>query len=99
MNVTKDERIKLVLEHFAPEKQKMKCIEECGELITALAKGKGVIEEIADVIIMANQMRLLFGKDKVDEKIKQKLGRTMELVRYESGKKQEKGFSRGKPIN
>ena len=84
MDVTKDKRIELVLVHFAPERQKMKCIEECGELITALAKGCGVAEEIADVIIMANQMRLLFGKDKVDAKIGQKLDRTMEIVMDQS---------------
>jgi len=60
--------------------------EECMELLLALQRLRrrkeyeteimsNVIDEVADVIIMISQARLIFGKDKVDERIKFKLQR------------------------
>lgn len=54
--------------------------EEAGELIIALARLRrgresNVIEEIADVLIMASQMRTMFGPDAVDSVIAFKMER------------------------
>ena len=57
-------------------------IEECSELIQAICKRKrsypnedNLIEEIADVCIMMDQLKLMFGIDKVEEAIVKKLNR------------------------
>lgn len=57
-----------VLEHYGVQNQMVKCMEECGELIQALARNlsgehneENVAEELADVEIMIAQMRLIFG--------------------------------------
>ena len=70
------------------EAQMMKCIEEMAELIQAINKYfrastqfkwaeayDSVVEEIADVQIMLEQMRIVFGDKSVDEQITAKLGR------------------------
>ena len=60
-------------------------IEECGELISALMQqGRGrdtnVIEEIADVLIMTYQLRLMFGASEVDRIIIEKMKRLEKRV-------------------
>jgi len=60
--------------------------EECAELIKALCKFKrtgqtgDVIEEIADVCIMMDQMKLIFGEWQVDNAITRKLDRLKERI-------------------
>jgi len=60
--------------------------EECAELIHALCKFKrtgqtvDVIEEIADVLIMMEQMKLIFGEWHVDNAVKRKLDRLEERI-------------------
>lgn len=61
------------LEAYGPRDQCDQCIEEMAELTVAIrhrSRGKiplmHVCEEIADVLIMAGQMRLLFGAEYVD---------------------------------
>ena len=73
--------------HYGKENQKKKCIEEMAELTKALCKETfvspdevdgnliNIQEEIADVIIMANQMRIIYGPDQVDAAIEYKLNR------------------------
>jgi NTP pyrophosphatase (non-canonical NTP hydrolase) len=70
------------LEHYGLHHQIMKCMEECGELIQALAKNmcgehyaENVAEELADVEIMLMQMRMAFGRSRVDRVMAQKLAR------------------------
>ena len=82
------ELLKRIIETYGIENQMLQCIEEMGELIQAInkyrrAKGssscidsyKQVIEEIADVQIMIEQMRLMFDGAAVDEVIAEKLER------------------------
>ena len=65
--------------------------EECGELITSLARylrgratEEDVITEVADVAIMMEQMAVLFGKEKFEEEKERKLQRLKErLAKYE----------------
>lgn len=70
------------LEHYGVHSQIVKCMEECGELIQALAKNmcgehyaENVAEELADVEIMLMQMRIAFGRSSVDRVRAQKLAR------------------------
>lgn len=76
------------IDTYGTKAQMMQCIEEMAELIQAINKyfrantdeemAKAyisVIEEISDVQIMLEQMRLLFGDKAVDEQITAKLGR------------------------
>jgi len=79
--VSNHERIyKRALTNFGESKQIDMAIEECAELTLALQHNKrgraaNVITEIADVTIMAGQMRLLFGAEAVDAEIEEKLKR------------------------
>lgn len=65
MNVTRDEIYVLALKKYGIEKQMIKCIEELSELQKELCKhslGQGniehITEEIADVEIMLEQMKI-----------------------------------------
>lgn len=72
------------LAHYGVESQVTQAIEECRELDFALFSWRedgselhqeSVIDEIADVLIMAEQMRIAFGADAVDERIRFKVER------------------------
>ena len=70
------------LEHYGVHHQIVKCMEECGELIQALARNmcgeeniENVVEELADVEIMLMQMRTVFGSSSVHRVRAQKLAR------------------------
>lgn len=70
------------LEHYGVHSQIVKCMEECGELIQALARKlsgehneENVAEELADVEIMLMQMKMAFGRQKVYRVRAQKLAR------------------------
>lgn len=70
-------------------------IEECSELILSIQhfrRGRvnedKVAEEIADVMIMSEQARLIFGPDRVDKWKARKLKRLKERV--ENGKSEER---------
>lgn len=75
-----------IAEHFGLENQKVKTIEECSELITAIAKNdiNNIIEEIADVQIMLRQLVHLYDiEDNVKEMIEFKLNRTKERYKID----------------
>ena len=64
------------IDHFGAEKQIMKAIEEMAELTTELARFRNnrgmainILEELADVSIMVEQMCLIFGKELVENHI------------------------------
>ena len=76
------------IDTYGTKAQMMQCIEEMAELIQAINKYfrantdeemakayVSVIEEISDVQIMLEQMRIVFGDKAVDEQITAKLGR------------------------
>lgn len=63
------------------------CVEECSELLNAIAKykrGRGnesaVIEELADVSVMVDQLSLYFGKAEFNRIKEAKLQRLYERV-------------------
>jgi hypothetical protein len=49
-----------LLAKFGEDNQKLKTIEEMAELIQAIIKGTNVDEEMADVQIMLDQMKILY---------------------------------------
>ena len=86
--------IKRIISTYGIENQMLQCIEEMGELIVAIHKYiragfddtcvdayTNVIEEIADVQIMIEQMRWMFDGAAVDEVIVEKLERMEERIK------------------
>ena len=80
--------LRKAIDTYGTEAQMMQCIEEMAELIQAINKYfrantdeemakayVSVIEEISDVQIMLEQMRIVFGDKSVDKQITAKLGR------------------------
>lgn len=76
---------KKAIEVYTKENQVIKCLEELGELSQALAKWllcqsifppselkKHVLEEVADVQIMLDQMKMIFGTTLIEEDAKLK---------------------------
>jgi NTP pyrophosphatase (non-canonical NTP hydrolase) len=96
---TRYEMITSVLEkavnHYGKKAQKDQCIEECLELSLAMRKHlrypddkdkvTHVIDEIADCIIMLGQMSLIFGVDKVEERIDYKVDRLDKRIEGDNG--------------
>lgn len=87
------------VEHFGRLNQLIKAMEECGELIQALARwieGAPVIgniaEEIADVEIMLEQVKVVLGeqyKEYLELKKAEKLGRLAKLIAGEKYTEEE----------
>ena len=76
------ERCATILAHYGEPKQITKAVEELGELVAALARSANyndteVIDEIADVTIMLEQLTQNYGRDAVQERVAYKLRRTL----------------------
>ena len=87
-----DLRIEQIATHYGFTSQADIAIEECGELIQAVCKFrrgyseeryKNMIEEVADVLIMARQLRYLLGYDVIDSIVNEKLDRQMRRIEDE----------------
>lgn len=70
------------LQKWGAEAQYDQAVEECAELITVLKhfrRGKvgeaEVVSELADVILMAGQLAYMFGEEKVEQAVEEKLGK------------------------
>lgn len=70
------------ISHYGIDNQKNMLVEECGELLNAMAKHKrdrattrDVITELADVSIMVEQMALFFGREQFDVEKERKIER------------------------
>lgn len=80
--IEKDETCRMALKHFGAEHQMLKMVEECNELANALmhymdnrATADEVITELADVVVMLNQMVIAFGIPQTEEEIERKYAR------------------------
>jgi len=87
--VKQREITRMAEEQWGTEAQKQMVVEECAELITAISHNdRGRIglaelaEEVADVEIMLDFMRLYLSDDAVDQAKKIKLERLAERVKY-----------------
>lgn len=90
---SEDSRIYQISNHYGYAAQSDKIIEECAELTQAIMKLRWgwsddkldhVQEELADVLIMARQLRVMLGADDIDEIINQKLDRQIERIADET---------------
>jgi len=85
--------LRRALLHFTHKHQISKAIEELGELITAIGRydqnsvgdknATAVIEEIADVKIMMDQLALIFGPLEVQRVEQEKLERLAKTIGFE----------------
>jgi len=81
------------LDKWGAEAQYDQAIEECAELITALKhlkRGKAdeqkVIAELADVYLMVGQLSYMFGSDKLEKAVDDKLEKLAALLDDEEGR-------------
>lgn len=89
MNQTQKDLCKVAVGFFGINHQKMKAVEEMGELITVLGREtdkkvpvEDVITEIADATIMLQQLSIIYGQDKIDAEIERKLDRLKERIKH-----------------
>lgn len=87
---TMREKLRRIAEHYGLEPQLRQLMEECGELIVASNKYfrnnaiDGLIEEIADVEIMTEQIKMLLDIGKyVDRAKENKIARQLERIKNE----------------
>lgn len=87
-----------ILDHYGSGHQIDKCIEELSELKYCLEELKSetddverhlllvqeIVQEIADVIIMATQMSIKFGVKEVEEQVEYKIKRTLRRIEDET---------------
>jgi NTP pyrophosphatase (non-canonical NTP hydrolase) len=85
---SEDSRIIQIANHYGSAQADI-MIEECGELIQAICKLRrawseerleNVKEELADVLIMARQLRVMLGAEDIDRIIGEKLDRQIERI-------------------
>jgi NTP pyrophosphatase (non-canonical NTP hydrolase) len=80
--------INTIVEHYGSDRQQDKAIEECSELIKAICKWKehldfaeDIVDEVADVIIMCNQLMIIFDCfGEVEERIDYKINRQLKRI-------------------
>lgn len=77
-----------ILNHYGRIHQMIKTLEELAELQVAIAhedKKENVLEELADVHVMAEQVRLMWsiGEDELDRMIDYKVDRTLKKMEEE----------------
>lgn len=77
-----------ILAHYGPDAQHKQTIQECSELITAICHrtdgrttDDAVIDELADVSIMVEQMANVYGRARVEARIDAKLKRQLSRMR------------------
>ncbi len=80
------------ISRFGVDRQLLQCCEECAELIQAVSKAKryegqsyidGVTEEITDVLIMIEQLKIIFGISaaEIENERERKLKRLERMIR------------------
>lgn len=85
-----DEEINRIADHYGFTSQANMLIEESAEFTQAVCKLRrgqnsydNIREELADVLLVALQLRHIIGADSVDYIIKQKIERQLERIRKE----------------
>ena len=86
-----DDRIKIIADHYGFTSQANMLTEEAAEYTVALNKLRRghtdayeqIKEEVADVIVVAKQLRYLLGADEIDRIIDGKLERQIERIKGE----------------
>ena len=86
-----DDELKIIADHYGFSSQADMLCEESAEFIVALNKlrrgyqnaYKNVKEELADVLVVASQLRLLLGSEEIDTVIHEKIKRQLERIKQE----------------
>ena len=86
-----DDALKIIADHYGFSSQADMLCEEAAEFTVALNKlrrGKAeaysnIKEELADVLVVASQLRLLLGPEEIDEIAHEKIKRQLERIRKE----------------
>lgn len=90
---SEDSRIIQIANHYGYTAQAQITVEECAELTQAICKLRrawsddrlaNVKEELADVLIMARQLRVMLGAEDIDRIIGEKLDRQIERIADET---------------
>lgn len=87
-----DERIRRIAEYYGYESQMDMLCEECGEFVQARNKLRrnvdgayqNCLEEIADIAIMVEQMKLICGAERIEQIMNEKLDRQIQRIKDES---------------
>lgn len=83
-NIDYKKQLKDIIDHFGTYSQKVKAVEELAELQVAILHGndvENIIEEIADVQIMIDQLKIIYRADLVVEKVmNEKINRTLTIM-------------------
>lgn len=86
-----EEKIKIIVEHFGLEHQKIKLLEECAELLQGYFKKdpENILEEISDISVLVDQIALKVPiiKEIKKNKINRTLLRIIEEKENESNNK------------
>ena len=85
-----EENLKRIADHYGLNHQKVKLIEEMGELTQAICKGKNlnIIDEIADIEILLEQVKYLM-KINPDVKTRKMFKINRQLRRMENESKKD----------
>ena len=86
--------LNFIVEHYGAKHQQEKAVEELSELITEISRYNqnpdephlraNIIEELADVIVMCNQLMIIFDcTGEVEEIINYKINRQLERIKNE----------------
>ena len=86
-----ENELRKIIAHYGARTQIEKSVEECAELIQALMKPRNpreiidsVVDELADVSVMVEQLKLIFFcADQVEERIDFKIKRQLERIEKE----------------
>lgn len=89
----REANLRKIINRYGFMNQREQFSEECAEAILAIQKFKrfrgekdvweNMKEEVADVIVMAEQMRLIIGADEIDKIIHRKIKRQLERIKKE----------------
>lgn len=98
-----EEDIKQIAEHYGFTSQADMLTEEAAEYMVALNKlrrGKAeayndVKEEVADVLVIASQLRYLLGSDEIDRIMRKKIERQLQRIELEDTWSSAKRFKEG----
>lgn len=93
----REKELRYIADYYGLETQCWQCIEEMAELIQAINKlnradtladqykaMQNIQEEIGDVDIMIQQLKLLFGKKSIEQNIDYKIQRQLDRIKEES---------------
>lgn len=73
-------KLQQIYNHYGKERQLLKLVEECGELITAIARNDeaNMLEEMADVGVVISQFMIIYPE--IINISKEKIERTIERI-------------------